>query len=196
MAPTHNNVNRNPVQGSRDSHVPNGRPTPMEVDNGNGLTITASLSESPRFARRNQSANSTESVTVSPRPGDQPTMYTVLRDGNGIANVSGTVNRQADVLGTITIGNDTCVPGRPIPQRHTFQIFVKNFANSKDYAFDVEREYRVEKLMDEIFKRLDIVTDQQKLTYAGKNLERGMTLGHYDIKEHSTVLLTARLRGG
>ncbi|CAL1538700.1 unnamed protein product [Lymnaea stagnalis] len=85
---------------------------------------------------------------------------------------------------------------RDSPTCHTFQIFVKNFANSKDYPFDVEREYRVEKLMDEIFERLGVPTDQQKLTYAGKNLERGMTLGHYHIKEHSTVLLTARLRGG
>ncbi|CAL1532719.1 unnamed protein product [Lymnaea stagnalis] len=201
MEPTPNNVNRNPVQGSRDSHVPNGRPTPMEVDNGNGLTITASLSESPRFARRNQSANSTESVTVSPRPGDRPTTHTVLREGNGVhaPNVQGTVNRQADVLGTITIGeaNDAFVPGRPcVIQRNTFQIFVQNHLDSKPYTFEVQTSYRVDELMGMIFDKLRIPKDQQRLTYAGRNLSPGMTLEHYDIKENTTVFLTGRLRGG
>lgn len=205
MAPTHDSVNRNHVQSTRDSPIPNGRVTPMEVDNGNRLTITASLSESPRFTRRNQPVNPSDQITVSPRPGDPPTTHTILKQGNGAhpPNYQGTVNRQADVLGTITISDekDICKPVRPIPQHHTLQLTVFNQNDSKNYTFDVELEYRVEKLMDMIYDRLYIAIDQQILTYAGKNLVKGMTLGHYKIKEHQPVLLTTRasrlnLRGG
>ncbi|CAL1532720.1 unnamed protein product [Lymnaea stagnalis] len=190
MPPT-NHPHQNGVHGSRDSHVPNGRPTPMEVENGNGLTITASLSESPRFARRNPPVSSNECVTVSPRPGDRPTTHMVLKQGNGELKVVETrphaaVSGQAGVLGTITISE----------ANDNFQMFVKNFSDSKSYTFVVQKSYGVEELMDMIFEKLRIPKDQQLLTYGGKNLVVGMTLAHYDIKENSTVFLTGRLRGG
>ncbi|CAL1532722.1 unnamed protein product [Lymnaea stagnalis] len=209
MPPT-NQPHQNGVHGSRDSHVPNGRPTPMEVEKENGLTITASLSESSRFARRNQPVGSSVCVTVSPRPGERPTTHTVLKQGNGelkvvenrphASNVQAAVNRQAEILGTITIGEttDTFGGGRPvIPQQPcTFQIFVNNFADSRNYTFEVQKSYRVDKLMDMIFDKLRITKDQQHLTYAGRNLAAPMTLEHYGIKKDTTVFLTGRLRGG
>ncbi|CAL1532721.1 unnamed protein product, partial [Lymnaea stagnalis] len=68
-------------------------------------------------------------------------------------------------------------------------IFVNNFSDSRTYTFEVEKSYRVEKLMDMIFDKFHIPKDQQHLTYAGKNLADGMTLEHYGIKRDTTVFL-------
>ncbi|CAL1542961.1 unnamed protein product [Lymnaea stagnalis] len=221
MSQTHlNHVNGTPNETNRHSSVPNGRPMHPEADSGNGLTITASLSESPRFMRRNLPADPNASVTRSLKPGDPPTTHSVLKQGNGelkvvetppvthVSMLQGSVNRQADLLGTITIGEAHDPHGggvpfipqhhdRPNPQPCTFQIFVNSFKNSRTYTFDVQKDYSVQRLMDMIFDKLDIPQDQQKLTFGCKNLlETTKTLGDYGIEELSTVFLTLRLRGG
>ena len=61
---------------------------------------------------------------------------------------------------------------------------------------EVESTTTIERIKAEIQAREDVLAENQRLLFGGRQLEEGNTLDSYEIQAGSTINLVTRLRGG
>ncbi len=80
-------------------------------------------------------------------------------------------------------------------KRNTMQIF-QNSLTGMTYTLNVEPSDSIKLYKILCYYRIGILLDQQRIIFAGKQLEDNRTFADYNIRKESTLHFVLRLRGG
>lgn len=75
------------------------------------------------------------------------------------------------------------------------QIFVKTL-NGKTITVDIKSTDTCLAVKEQVYRKEHIPVDQQRLVFAGKQLDDERQLSSYHIQAHTTLHLVLRLHGG